>query len=234
MASLDNAVMARLQSHGEKFEIYVDPYLAAKYKENQSSADISDILASEHIYKDIAKGEKAPDELLMKVFETLDGKKIAEKILMKGQVHLTAEQRKEMQEQKKKQVISFIARNTINPQTDTPHPPKRIENAMNEARVSIDLYKSAEEQVNDVIKKLRLILPMKFEKREVAVKLGGEYAGTLYHSLAEYGTIKKEEWMGDGSLVFVIEIPSGIENEFYMFLNKITKGSVQTRVLKRL
>ncbi|MBP2172274.1 ribosome assembly factor SBDS [Methanococcus voltae] len=233
MASLDNAVMARLQSHGEKFEIYVDPYLAAKFKENKSSVDISDILASENIYKDISKGEKAPEELLMKVFETLDSKKIAEKIILKGQVHLTSEQRKEMQEQKKKQVISIIARNTINPQTDTPHPPKRIENAMNEARVTVDLYKSAEEQINDVIKKLRLILPMKFEKREVAVKLGGEYAGTVYHSLSEYGTIKKEEWLGDGSLVFVIEIPSGIENEFYMFLNKITKGSVQTRVLKR-
>ena len=67
MVSLEKAVIARLQSHGEKFEVLVDPYLAAKFKEGQS-IDISDILAAEAVYKDSGKGEKVSDELLEKVF----------------------------------------------------------------------------------------------------------------------------------------------------------------------
>ncbi|MDK2790187.1 MAG: ribosome maturation protein [Methanothermococcus sp.] len=232
MVSLDKAVIARFQSHGEKFEILVDPYLAAKFKEGQK-IDISEILAAEAVYKDSGKGEKVPEDLLNKVFGTTDVKEIAKKIILKGQVQLTAQQRKEMKEQKKKQIISIISRNTINPQTDTPHPPKRIENALEEARVNIDIYKSAEEQVPNVIKELRKILPIKFEKRDIAVRIPSEYAGTAYHTLHEYGTIKQEEWQPDGSLIVVIEIPSGIESEFYAHLNKITKTNVQTKILKR-
>ncbi|MBA2840652.1 ribosome maturation protein SDO1 [Methanococcus maripaludis] len=232
MVSLDNAVIARLQSHGEKFEILVDPYLAAKFKEGQPIG-VSEILAAETVYKDSGKGEKVPEDVLLKIFETLNPLEIAEQILKKGTVQLTANQRKEIQELKRKQIVSIISKNTINPQTDTPHPPKRIENAMEEARLSVDIYKSAEEQIPKIIKELRKLLPIKFEKRDVAVKILGEFAANAYHTLHEYGTTKQEEWLGDGSLVLVIEIPSGIENEFYMHLNKLTKGTVQTKVLKR-
>jgi len=163
----------------------------------------------------------------------MDIHEIAKKIILKGNVQLTAQQRKEMKEQKRKQIVSLIARNTINPQTDTPHPPKRIENALEEIRANIDIYKSAEEQIPNIIKDLKRVLPIKFEKREIAVRIPPEYAASAYHSLHEYGTVKQEEWQSDGSLVFVIEIPSGIENEFYGYLNKVTKGNVQTKLLKR-
>ncbi|ABR55772.1 ribosome assembly factor SBDS [Methanococcus aeolicus] len=232
MVPLEKAVIARLQSHGEKFEVLVDPYLSAKFKEGQK-LDISEILASEDIYKDSGKGEKVPDELLEKIFGTTDKKEVAKKIVLKGTVQLTSQQRKEMKEQKRKQIISLIARNTINPQTDTPHPPNRIEKVMEEIRANIDIYKSAEEQIPDIIKDIRRLIPIKFEKRDLAVRIPAEYSTTAYHSVSNYGTIKKEEWQSDGSLVFVIEIPSGIETEFYGHLNKITKGNVQTKILKR-
>ena len=173
MVSVDKAVIARYQSHGEKFEILVDPYLAAKLKEGQD-IDISEILAIEAVYKDSGKGEKASEDALLKVFGTTDVKEIAKQIILKGHVQLTSQQRKEMQEQKKKQIISLIVKNTINPQTDTPHPPKRIEKALEEARVNIDIYKSAEEQLPRIIKELRKILPIKFEKRDIAIKIPAE------------------------------------------------------------
>ncbi|EHP86579.1 ribosome assembly factor SBDS [Methanotorris formicicus] len=232
MVSVDKAVIARYQSHGEKFEILVDPYLAAKFKEGQN-IDISEILAMEAIYKDSGKGEKSPEDTLLKVFGTTDVKEIAKQIILKGHVQLTSQQRKEMQEQKKKQIISLIVKNTINPQTDTPHPPKRIEKALEEARVSIDIYKRPEEQLPRIIKELRKILPIKFEKRDIAIKIPAEFAGNAYHILHQYGSVKQEEWQPDGSLIVVIEIPSGIEAEFYAHLNKVTKGNVQTKVLKR-
>lgn len=233
MVSLDKAVIARYTSHGEKFEILVDPYLAAKLKEGQN-IDLSEILASEHVYKDSGKGEKAPEDLLEKVFGTTDINTIAKKIILKGNVQLTAQQRKEMRENKKKQIVSIIARNTINPQTNTPHPPNRIEKVLDEIRANIDIYKSAEEQIPNLIKEIKKVIPIKFERREVAIKIPGEYAGNIYHTLHEYGTVKQEEWLSDGSLVVVIEIPSGIESEFYGHLNKLSKGTVQTKLLKKI
>ena len=233
MVSLDKAVVARFQSHGERFEILVDPYLASKLKEGQP-VDMSEVLASETVYRDASKGEKTSEELLKKVFGTTDIYEIARKIITKGTVQLTAQQRREIKEKKKKQIISIIARNTINPQTGTPHPPKRIEKALEEARVNIDIYKSAEEQIPHIMKELKKIIPIKFERREIAVKVPPEYASAVYYSLREFGTVKEEEWQGDGSLIFIIEIPSGIEGEFYSHLNKLTKGNVQTKLLRKL
>ena len=80
MVSLDEAVIARYSSHGEKFEILVDPYLAAKLKEGQD-VDFDELLAVEVVFKDAHKGEKAPEELLSKVFGTTDVKEIAKKII---------------------------------------------------------------------------------------------------------------------------------------------------------
>ncbi|WP_017980995.1 ribosome assembly factor SBDS [Methanocaldococcus villosus] len=232
MVSLEEAVIARLTAHGEKFEILVDPYLAAKLKEGLN-VDMDELLAIDVVFKDANKGEKAPEELLMKVFGTTDVKEIAKKIILKGHVQLTAKQREEIREQKKKQIITIICKNTINPQTDTPHPPHRIEKALEELKINIDIYKSAEEQVPEIIKKLKRVLPIKFEKRDIAVKIPPEFAGKAYNVLHHFGSVKQEEWANDGSLIVLIEIPSGVESDFYTQLNKITKGNFQAKVLKR-
>ncbi|ENN96573.1 RNA-associated protein [Methanocaldococcus villosus KIN24-T80] len=208
MVSLEEAVIARLTAHGEKFEILVDPYLAAKLKEGLN-VDMDELLAIDVVFKDANKGEKAPEELLMKVFGTTDVKEIAKKIILKGHVQLTAKQREEIREQKKKQIITIICKNTINPQTDTPHPPHRIEKALEELKINIDIYKSAEEQVPEIIKKLKRVLPIKFEKRDIAVKIPPEFAGKAYNVLHHFGSVKQEEWANDGSLIVLIEIPSG-------------------------
>ena len=73
--------------------------------------------------------------------------------------------------EKRRQVITFIARNAVNPQTGLPHPPQRIEMAMDEARVNIDLYKSVDEQVKETMKALRPLLPIRFEEVRIAVRI---------------------------------------------------------------
>ena len=51
MASLDDAVIARLKTHGETFEIFVDPDLALKHKEG-ASVNFNELLAAEYIFRD--------------------------------------------------------------------------------------------------------------------------------------------------------------------------------------
>lgn len=230
MISLDKAVVARLESHGERFEILIDPEVVEKVHAGKIE-DIRENLAVEEVFRDARKGERASEESIKKVFGTDDINKIALTIIKKGEVQLTTEQRRKMQEEKKRKIIAEIARNAINPQTKTPHPPSRIEAAMEEAHVHIDPFKPAEQQIQRVLDALRPIIPIRFEKIRVAVKLSAQNYGKVYGELISYGQIIKEEWQKDGSWIGIIEIPAGVQTEFFEELNKRTKGDVETKLL---
>jgi ribosome maturation protein SDO1 len=229
---LEEAVIARLETHGEHYEVLVDPDLALDFKRGKE-VDISSVLAVETIFKDAKKGEKASEEHMAKLFATSDPLDIAAQIIKKGEIQLTTEQRRKMLADRRKQIVAIIARNAINPQTDAPHPPQRIERAMEEAKVHVDLHKTAEEQVKGVVKALRPILPIRFEVRRIAVKIPPQYAARGYSTVREFGDIKKEEWLNDGSWAFVIDLPAGAVEEFFNDLNSLTHGEVETKILKK-
>lgn len=230
MVSLDKTIVARLETHGEKFEILVDPDLAYLFKTG-SKKDILNMLAVEEIFTDARKAERPTAESLKKAFGTTDVMQIAETILRKGDVQLTTEQRKKMTEEKRKKIVAILARECVDPRTGAPHPPQRIEKAMEESKVHIDPFKDAEAQLKEVVDSLRPILPMKFEKVRIAVRVPAEYAPRAFGALKEYG-IQKEEWQSNGNLIVIVEMPAGLQGEFYDKINKITSGNVETKILK--
>ena len=136
-----------------------------------------------------------------------------------------------MRETRSKQVVALIARRAINPQTGLPHPPRRIEEALAGARVSIDEFKSAESQLPRVVKALAPLLPLRFETRRIALKIPTAYTGKTRRVVTDFATIKEERWLEDGSWAAVVEIPAGIQAEFFDKLNDLTRGEVQTKVL---
>ena len=148
-------VIARLKIKGEVFEILVDPDLAFEYKVKKKQISIYNILAVDEIFKDARKGEKVPSSELKKYFGTEDVYQIAKKILDEGELQITTEQRRKLIEQLKKQIAFIISKYAIDPRTKLPHPPERILTAMEKARVSIDPFKSAEEQVEAVIEVIK-------------------------------------------------------------------------------
>ncbi|MEM3184519.1 MAG: hypothetical protein QXW92_02545, partial [Candidatus Hadarchaeales archaeon] len=101
-----------------------------------------------------------------------------------------------------------------------------------EAKVQIDEFKSAEEQIPKIVKALLPILPLKFEIRKIAVKIPPAYVGKAIHVVRKMGTIKQEEWLQDGSWVVLMEIPAAVEAEVYEKLNELTKGEVETKVIE--
>jgi ribosome maturation protein SDO1 len=230
MVNLDDAVTARLEYFGEHFEILVDPDLASDYKRGQD-LNVEDILVVEEIFKDAKKGDKSSEEAMMKAFQTTDHVEVAANILKKGQIQLTAQQRKEMQEEKRLKVVTTIAREAINPQTKLPHPVRRIEIAMDEAKVRIDPFKSVDEQVNSTLKAIRVKIPIRFEKVKVAIRVPGDFSGKVYGAIPEFGKTMQEEWQQDGSWVAVVEIPGGMQDNFYQKLNELTHGQVETKLL---
>ena len=232
MVRLEDAIVARYEHGGHRFEILVDPSAIDNIKSGKIENVVEHMVIDE-IFKDAHKGDRAGEDSVREVFGTTDVNEVAKVIVKRGQVQLTTEQRRKMLEEKKRQIIMEISRNAINPQTKTPHPPKRIELAMEEAKVRVDPLKSVEEQVPLVLKALRPLIPIRFEKIKIAVKISGEMYGKVYADISKMGAILREEWQKDGSWIGVVEIPAGMQSEFLDILNKKTRGSIQTKIVRR-
>ena len=232
MVSVDKAVIARLMKAGNKFEILVEPELAVSVKGGKE-IPADDLLAVPEVFEDVGKGTRVPAADVNKFFGTSDIQKIAEKIIRDGDVQLTTEQRNKMLEEKTKAVTAIIARNGINPQTGAPHPQDRILRAMEQARSRVVLEKSAEEQVDEILKAIQPIIPIRFEKISVAIKIPAEHAGRAAGIIRNFGTPSREEWAGDGSYMAVVEIPAGMQTELFDKLNSLTRGEAVVKNLSK-
>ncbi|MHC1626001.1 MAG: ribosome assembly factor SBDS [Methanoculleaceae archaeon] len=233
MIPLDRAVVARLETHGERFEILVDPDGAARIRQGED-VEIEDVVAALFVFENASRGEKASEDALKKAFGTTDFDLIARRIVQKGEIQLTAEQRREMVQAKRRKVIDFISRNAVNPQTGYPHPPQRIEMAMDQARVNIDPFKHIEELVKETVKAIRPLLPIRFEELRIAVKIPAEYAPKAYGEIASAAQLEQDEWQSDGSWICVVRIPAGIQEEFYALVNRISQGDAGVKILERI
>lgn len=229
MATLETALVAHIEVNGERFEIFVDPDLGLMYKKGEKK-ELNNVLVVEEIFKNARKGERHKGEALRKAFHTEDVWQIADNILKRGELALTTDQKKKMTEEKRKQIAALIAREATDPRTGAPHPLLRITQAMDAVRLDIDPFKDAGAQVDAVVSALRLTLPIKFERKRIACKIGPESAQRTYGLLKNYG-IQKEEWTSDGSLVAVVELPAGMVGEFFDRLNKATAGQAQTKMM---
>jgi len=223
--------LVRYQHGGEKFEILVDPDKGLAYKRGELD-DVSNVLIIDTVFTDSNKGEKASATKLEETFDTSDPIEVAKIMFEKGIFQLTAAQRKEMLDQKLRQIIHIISRTYVDPKTKLPHPAVRIENALQDIRIQIDPFKEAEEQVKDVVDALRRVLPMSSENVQIAIKIPAEYTGKSYGLAKDYGEIKREEWQSDGSWVAVIELPAAMQVEMLEALGKATQGNVQSKIVK--
>ena len=224
-----DATVVKFSFEGEKFEILVKPDLALDYKLGKKK-DLSSILVSDEIYTDSSKGKRASTEKLLKAFKTDDATIIAEKILQKGDLNLTTDQRRKMIEQKRKQIVEFVAKTYVDPRSHLPHPPLRIEQAMKDARVSVDPQKNVDEQVKDIVEKLRSIIPLKSENLDLEIIIPAQYAAKSYSVLKSAGTLKKEDWLTNGSLKAILEIPAAARPNVIDRLGSITKGTATVEV----
>jgi ribosome maturation protein SDO1 len=232
LVRIDDAVVARLDTHGSHFEILVDPELAAKVKQGET-VELDDLLAVQEILKDARKGDKASAEKIGEIFGTHDLMEVVKRIIAEGEIQLTTDQRRSMVEEKRKAIVEFISRNAVDPRTGLPHPPLRIEKAMEEARSKIDPFEPVESQVKRIVKELRVLLPLRFEIRTIAIRIPAEHTGKAYGHIKGYGELLKQEWQKDGSWIGLIDLPVGMEQEFYSIIGKATAGEAETKIVER-
>lgn len=230
MVSLDKAIIASYDKEGKHFELYVDPGPAYQYIDG-GKRDLKNILVVEEVYENAKKGERAKSSDVKKAYGTTDMDEVLRITLEKGAVQLTTEQRKLKVEDKRKKIVDMICREAIDVRTGAPIPPLRIENAMEEVRFHVDPFRDPKEQMDELLKKLRPLIPIKFEKFQIAVKIPPAYSHRAYGTLKMYG-IKKEQWLKDGYLIVVVEIPAGMQGEFLERINKLTSGEAETKKME--
>ncbi|ADV65611.1 ribosome assembly factor SBDS [Desulfurococcus mucosus] len=226
----EKLVIARYEAKGHRFEVLVDPDLALKIKEGKP-VSIDEAIAGDFVYKDARKGLKASPESMREVFGTDDPRTVALEIVKRGELQLTTEQRRKLLEEKKAQILNLIARNAVDPKTKLPIPLKRLELAMEQARVTIDPYKPAEQQMEHIVSQLAKVIPIKVAKAYVAVRIPSEHAGKALKPLQSFGVSKKVQWREDGSLYMELEIPAGLQQELIDRVNALTKGSGEVKIL---
>ena len=232
MVTVDEAIIARYEKDGKHYEILVDPELAYSLKEGKSIS-LQKMLAVNALFTDSKKGMKASPSDVTKSFGNIDMEKIAEIIVKKGDIQLPTDIKRKKTEEKRKQVAAMISRNAHNPQTGIPHPQERIMNAMSQVHINIDPFKPAEQQIDDVIKAIKEILPISMEEITLNIMASAQHAGRVYGILKEYGTIKNDKWLSDGSLSATIIIAAGAKDKLYSSLNSITAGNIKIEEVKK-
>lgn len=224
--------LIKYQKQGKTFELAVDPDLAIKYKKagNKDIESLRELLRSEKVFEDVSRGLLASEEDVSNVFKTDNFFEIANKMILEGDIQLTAEYREKLREEKKRRIIQLIHRSAINPKTNTPHPVSRIESAITEAKIKIDEFRKAEDQVQEILSKLKPIIPIRFEEKVLSVQLPLQYAAKLHGLLQSYGKLEKENWLPDGSFLCKLKIPAGISAEVFDELNSKTHGAVHIEI----
>ena len=230
MVSLEDAVIARYETGGNRFEILIDPKAAQNYSEGDE-IDWEDAIAADGVWSDSSKGERTPDILVNNTFETTDLIDIYKRILTEGTIQLTSQQRKEMVEQKRKQIVAHIVANAMNPQTGGPHPPQRIENAIDEVRYSVDPMENMDKQIEKIIKSIKTLIPISFEKIRVAVKIKAIHVGKCYGQITSLSKIESEEYQKDGSWIGMLEMSAASFAKLEDALGSLTKGTAETKML---
>ena len=219
MVSLDDAVLARLEKGGKRYEALVDPDLVEQWREDSSAIELDDFMAMDEIFHDARAGERPTEEALKNTFQTLEVEAILNIILEKGSIQLTTAQRKARVENMRQQIIHHIHSQAIDPKSKSPHPRTRIELALDESKYSVDPFKRLEDQVKDAIAKLKPLIPLSFESVRLAFRIPGSAYGSVSQLLRPYQ--KKEQWLENGDWACVVELPAGM------------KGDMIGQVLKR-
>ena len=215
---------ARLRVGNKIFETVVDLDAAMKLKKGEQ-INIAEVIRDNEIWTDVKKGLRPSKDELINAFSTEDFHTIVEKMVRKGEVEVTQEFRDEEIETRKKQIIDFLIRNAVDARTSRPFTPDMIDSALKQAGVKID-KQPVERQIKNIVSELTKIIPIKIETKKVKVVIPAMHTGKVYGLIQEYK--ESENWLGNGDLEAILNIPIGVQMDFYDKLNSITHGSAIT------
>ncbi|EFD92491.1 MAG: Shwachman-Bodian-Diamond syndrome protein [Candidatus Parvarchaeum acidophilus ARMAN-5_'5-way FS'] len=218
-------VTAKLEKLGKRYEIEVDCEKAIDIR-NGKSSDIDSALLVDKIFKDIKKGEVAGN--LRRELGTDDIRTIALKIIKEGEIQLSTAYKQKQSQMLKNRIIDKIAGMAIDLNTNLPIPRKRIELAMEDVHHNFDINKPEKEQLDEVLLKLKKILPIKLGELDYTIEIPIQYANDVMLYLKRLTNIKNNT-RSDKSLVVNISVKAGNENELMSKIKSVTHGNINVK-----
>jgi len=226
---LDTSEAIRIRyDKGNVFEILVEPDPAKKAKLEGDSFDMPRLMFVQEIFTDADKGKRASPSQIDAEFGTKQVMEAAQEIFEKGDMQLTTDQKAEIREDKYKQVVNMIARRVQNPKTGNPHPPQRVENALEEAGFNADAFEPVEDQFQNAIDMIRPIIPVSLDEKTVVLQIPNDESGKAYDKIQSQAEVEKEEW-GNEYFYAKITLPAGVFSELLEELQEMTSGKTQVK-----
>jgi ribosome maturation protein SDO1 len=220
--------LARIKINNKHFEIMVDLDLALKLRKGEN-VNIQNVLLANDVFTNSQNGSKASSSDMITCFGTSDVNAVATRIVQKGDIQLPKDYKDEQSENKKKQVVDFFVRNAVDARTGRPFTSQMIENALDQKGINIT-NQPLDSQISGITEALKTILPIKIETKKLAITIPAIHTGKVYSIINQYK--EKEDWLNNGDLRVIINIPVGLQMEFYDKLNAVTHGSAVSEEIK--
>ena len=216
--------------HGKhNFEVATHAGTVVKYREGELS-NVSDVVTTEVIFADYNKGERASETDLHATFgEGVTHEAMLDKILRNGEFQLSAAERREKLEAKRREVTEFIHRNYVDPKTHHPIPVMRVEQALETVRVRVDPDQPADRQVAQMAPKLMACLPLKKHQMEGVLKVPHASLGASSGIVRAHCNVLREHYSSEGATLEIAFSP-GDYDSFMKAMNAATKGNFQFEV----
>ena len=88
-----------------------------------------------------------------------------------------------------------------------------------------------DKQVEQIIRLIKTLIPISFEKIRVAVKIQAIHVGKCYGQITSLSKIESEEYQKDGSWIGMLEMSAASFAKLEDVLGSLTKGTAETKML---
>lgn len=207
------------------FEVMTQLGSVQKWRDGKLGLD--NVLQSDVIWKNQSKGDKANAAELKEAFQTENNGECLKIILQKGEIQLTTVERREQVEQKRREIIQFIHKYYTDPRTNTPHPVTRIDAALTETKFRVDGDIPAEKQVQEALKKLPEVIPLRRSEILGTLTVPNAYLAQAQSVLSKISANIQSESYGSDGCVMEISLVPGDYDVLMSELNRVTKGEFQ-------
>jgi ribosome maturation protein SDO1 len=218
--------LVRHKHAGITFEVMTKPGTLLKWRAGEiPKADIDAVLFTDVLFKSAHTGDRHPDADIERAFGSDALRPALTTVLEKGELQLTAAERKEKVDRKRREIVNYIHKYFINPATKTPHPVTRIDAAIDEVRFRVDPDTPAERQAADLLKKLVGILMLKKSEMRGVLTIPHAVLGSCQGIVHKYCEVAREKYDGDGCTMEVAVVP-GDYDALMAELARVSKGAV--------
>lgn len=220
--SKSDVQLVRYKQGKFSFEIMTKPGTVRLFLEGKLGWD--KVLSADAIFTNAKKGNIAKSSDLTKVFGTDDVNKCAEIMVRQGDHQVSAQERKEDISQRKREILAYLHK-TYTDQTGLPHPLTRLEVAVTESKVKIDLSRSVHVQAEEIVKKMLGVLVFRKGTSQYSVSVPKQYRTSVGAIVNKFSPSLHKEIRGADNITWKMSLSLGDVDRFLLEMNSVTEGN---------